>query len=199
MTNLAMAYAERGDTARAERSLLRLLEMPQPSYYVYWTLIDFYSCTGRLVESNEMAKRLVSNYIETGPAGAYAYLAWSYSRLGLWRVADYWLERLERERQDGPDPSDLNRLELMRLQGRFEETTRALKARGLTGSKRPATASLDYGVLQAMTGDYQAAIQTLAPQLTVEGPYEIKRDTDSRHALAWHICTPVRPIARTGY
>ena len=100
-------------------------------------------------------------------------------------MAEYWLERLERERQDGPDPGNLNRLELLRLQGRLEETTRALKARGTTGSKRPAPASLDYGVLQAMTGDYRAAIQTLAPQLNVDGPSENEVDTDARHALAW--------------
>jgi TolB-like protein/DNA-binding winged helix-turn-helix (wHTH) protein/Flp pilus assembly protein TadD len=185
MTNLAMAYAERGDTARAERSLLRLLEMPQPSYYVYWTLVDFYSCTGRLVESNEMAKQLVLNYVETGPAGAYGYLAGSYSRLGLWRLAEYWLERLERERQDGPDPSNLNRLELLRLEGRFEEATRAIKAHGTTGSKGPAPVSLEYGVLEAMTGDYRAAIQTLAPQLNVDGPSRDVLDANPRHALAW--------------
>jgi TolB-like protein/DNA-binding winged helix-turn-helix (wHTH) protein/Tfp pilus assembly protein PilF len=185
MTNLAMAYAERGDTARAERSLLRLLEMPQPSYYVYWTLMDFYSNTGRLVESNEMAKRLVLNNVESGPAGAYGGLARSYSRLGLWRLAEYWLDRLERERQDSPDPSNVDRLKLLRLQGRLEELTRALKARGVTGSKRPAPASLDYGVLQAMTGDYRAAIQTLAPRLNVDGSSEHELDTDARHALAW--------------
>jgi TolB-like protein/DNA-binding winged helix-turn-helix (wHTH) protein/Flp pilus assembly protein TadD len=184
MTNLAMAYAERGDTARAERSLLRLLEIPQPSYYVYWTLVDFYSCTGRLVESNEMAKRFVSNYVETGPAGAYGYLAWSYSRLGLWRQAEYWLKRLERERQEGPDPSNLNRLELLRLEGRFEEATRAMRAHAMTGSERPAPVSLEYGVLQAMTGDYRAAIQTLAPQLNVDGTLDVG-DANARHALAW--------------
>jgi TolB-like protein/DNA-binding winged helix-turn-helix (wHTH) protein/Tfp pilus assembly protein PilF len=185
MNNLAMAYAERGDAARAERSLLRLLEIPQPSYYVYWTLVDFYSCTGRLVESNEMAKRLVSDYVETGPAGAYGYLAWSYSRLGLWRAAEHWLERLEREGHDGPDPGNLNRLELLRLEGRFEEATRAMKAHGTSGSKRPAPVSLEYGVLQAMTGDYRAAIQTLGTQLNVDGPFREEGDANARHALAW--------------
>ena len=104
MTNLAGAYAERGDPARAEQGFLRLLELPQPSYYVYWSLFDHYFFTGRLVESNEMAKRLVRDYDESGPLGAYVYLARSYSRLGLWRSAEIWLERFEREQPHGPDP-----------------------------------------------------------------------------------------------
>ena len=120
MTSLAGAYAERGDFARAEQGYLRLLELPQPSYYVYWSLFDHYFFMGRLVESNEMAKRLVLGYDESGPLGAYVYLAWSYSRLGLWRSAEIWLERFEREQPDGPGPINLDRIELLRMQGQLQ-------------------------------------------------------------------------------
>lgn len=187
MGSLAGTYAERGDFARAEQIGLRLLELPQPSFYVYWDLIGHYFFTGRLVESNEMAKRLVLGYEESGPAGAYAFLGFSYARLGLWKLAEYWMERQERERYDGPDPSNFNRLELLRLQGRFEELGEARQATlESTDTKLPAAmATRHYGILQALAGDYRDAVHTLSPQLDIDAPSSDEEDTNARHALAW--------------
>jgi adenylate cyclase len=187
MTNLAGAYAERGDPARAEQGYLRLLELPQPSYYVYWSLFDHYFCVGRMVESNEMAKRLVRGYDESGPLGAYVYLARSYSRLGLWRSAEIWLERFERERPDGPDPINLDRIELLRMQGRFKEMEETLRAmRDSIGAKLPAAMKTrEYGILQALVGDHRGAVQTLAPQTDIDQPVSDESDANARHALAW--------------
>jgi len=187
MTNLAGAYAERGDPARAEQGYLRLLELPQPSYYVYWSLFDHYFCVGRMVESNEMAKRLVRGYDESGPLGAYVYLARSYSRLGLWRSAEIWLERFERERPDGPDPINLDRIELLRMQGRFKEMEETLRAmRDSIGAKLPAAMKTrEYGILQALVGDHRGAVQTLAPKMDIDQPVSDESDANARHALAW--------------
>ena len=73
-----------------------------------------------------MAKRLVLGYTESGPFGAYASVGRRWSRLGLWHHTEYWLERLERERPDGRDPSNFHHLELLRSQGRFKEMPAAL-------------------------------------------------------------------------
>ena len=187
MTNLAGTYAERGDPARAEQGYLRLLELPQPSYYVYWSLFDHYFFVGRMVESNEMAKRLVRGYDESGPLGAYVYLARSYSRLGLWRSAEIWLEHFERERPDGPDPINLERIELLRMQGRFPEIEETLQAsRESIGTKLPAAMKTrDYGILQALVGDHRGAVQTLAPQMDIDQPVSDEFDANARQALAW--------------
>jgi len=187
MTNLAGTYAERGDPARAEQGYLRLLELPQPSYYVYWSLFDHYFFVGRMVESNEMAKRLVRGYDESGPLGAYVYLARSYSRLGLWRSAEIWLEHFERERPDGPDPINLERIELLRMQGRFPEIEETLQAsRESIGTKLPAAMKTrDYGILQALVGDHRGAVRTLAPQMDIDQPVSDEFDANARQALAW--------------
>ena len=187
MTSLAAAYSERGDFSRAEQGFLRLLELPQPSYYVYWSLFDHYFVMGRLVESNEMAKQLVLGYDESGPLGAYVYLARSYSRLGLWRSAEVWLERFEREQPHGPGPVNLDRIELLRMQGRFKEMEETLQAvRESIGTSLPAAMKTrEYGILQAFVGDYRGAVQTLAPQIDIDRPMVDQPDVGAHHALAW--------------
>jgi TolB-like protein/DNA-binding winged helix-turn-helix (wHTH) protein/Tfp pilus assembly protein PilF len=186
MGNLAGDYAARGDPARAEQILRRLLELPQPSYYVYWELADQYFCAGRLVEAHEMAKRLVlSQAGSPDPANWYGLLALSYARLGLWESADYWLKRQERERRDELNWPGLNRPELLRLQGRYKEMAKAIQdsppAGGGIAAPGPA---LEYGILQALAGDYRGAIGTLASYVDIETSEEIDH-YGARHALAW--------------
>jgi tetratricopeptide (TPR) repeat protein len=187
MTSLAAAYSEHGDFARAEQGFLRLLALPQPSYYVYWSLYDHYFFTGQLVDSNEMAKQLVLGYDESGPLGAYVYLARSYSRLGLWRSAEIWLERFESEQPHGPGPINLDRIELLRMQGRFKEIEGTLQStRESIGTKLPAAMKTrDYGILQALVGDHRGAVQTLAPKMDIDRPVSDESDANARHALAW--------------
>ncbi|CAN5126135.1 hypothetical protein BH24PSE2_BH24PSE2_15960 [soil metagenome] len=191
--NLAMAHAERGDFARAEQSLRRRLELPQPSFFVYWTLGELYVHTGRLVESNDMAKRLLLAHAESPERALwYPLLICSYSRLGLWARAEYWMERNEREQ---PDASFFvngrpNRPEMLRLQGRFEEMAEALQAvldaaGGEITALEPDTVR-EYGILQALAGHYEDAVQTLGAQLDLDASGGNDwLSADAYHALAW--------------
>jgi TolB-like protein/DNA-binding winged helix-turn-helix (wHTH) protein/Tfp pilus assembly protein PilF len=186
MDNLASDYAERGDFMRAEQSLRRLLELPQPSFLVHWTLADLYFWTGRLVESHAMVKRLVLSHAEfSEPANWYAVLALSYARLGLWKPAEYWLKRQERAGPQQFYAFGLNRAELLRLQGRYQDMVvapaAALESAG--GERSGPALALDYGILQALAGDYSGAIRTLASPLAADK--HRLGDVNARHALAW--------------
>jgi adenylate cyclase len=192
MSNLAMFYLVRGDPARSEQSIRRVLELPQPSYLSYQQLVNLYFDTGRLVEAHEMAKRLVLSYAQsTEPSMWYPLLALSYARLGLWERADYWLTRYERAGHHEfhvPEVTGFNRPELLRLQGRYQEMARALQATLESASgERPARGPASgYGILQALAGDYRGAVQTLGPQVDVGEPsLSDVEAVNARHALAW--------------
>jgi tetratricopeptide (TPR) repeat protein len=188
MCNLAGAHARRGDPARAEQILRRLLELPEPSVDVYWELANQYYLAGRLVESHEMVKRLVlSEAGSSESANWYAFLGLSYARLGLWEPAEYWLKRQEGEGRHEFDWPGLNLPELLRLQGRYPEMAQALQTMlESTGSERlaPRVAS-NHGVLQALAGDYRGAVQTLNSHLGVDASCCDPGHTNARHALAW--------------
>ncbi|MGH8496105.1 MAG: winged helix-turn-helix domain-containing protein [Gammaproteobacteria bacterium] len=192
--NLAMAYADRGEFARAEQTLRRLLDLPQPSFYVYWTLVDLYFNVGRLLESNDMAKRLVLAHAESGDEGhAYPILSLSYSRLGLWAQAEYWAERNTRE-WPGIYFSYEGRLirpEMLRLQGRFGEIAQALQAALETAGTEitglDADFVLRFGTLQTLAGRHEDAVQTLEPVVNLDAPgsNDWFIHANAYQALAW--------------
>ena len=149
-----------GSHARAEQGYLRLLEPAA-------ALVSTFTGRSSIIISSwagwssrtRWRSELVRGYEESGPLGAYVYLARSYSRLGLWRSAEIWLERFERERPDGPGPISLDRIELLRMQGRFKEMEGTLRAtRESIGAKLPAAMKTrEYGILQALVGDHRGA------------------------------------------
>ena len=73
------------------------------------------------------------------------------------------------------------------MQGRFKEIEKTLQAtRESMGKKLPAAMKTgDYGLLQALLGDYRGAVQTLAPEMDIDRPMLDESDADVRHALAW--------------
>ena len=187
MSNLALDYAESGDFGRSERGLRRLLELPQPSPLVHWSLVDFYFFTGRLVESNEAAKRLVLLENESSDQGSsYPLLLWTYARLGSWERAQHLVERMERKGH-GADWPVLYRIELLRMRGRIDESEQVLQAKLEAKRSEAGALGQEYGIQQALTGDYGGAIRTLAPYLDVDGPLSgaMEEDANARHALAW--------------
>jgi TolB-like protein/Tfp pilus assembly protein PilF len=184
--NVAGQYAQRGDFERAERELLRLLEMPDPGRYPYLNLRDLYGDTGRLVDLNLFEKRRALE-IDHHHSG----LVFAYSLLGLWEQASYWAQR---------STTDSNHFwarfvpaYAYYLQGRFDENLAELQKLvaddGKTLAEMPRPFRLVYGDVQALTGDHAGAIRTLESVIDTAGPVCYQQMPDwlaaPLHALAW--------------
>jgi TolB-like protein len=90
--NVAWNFQRRGDVERAEAILLRIIDLPNPTWSSIWRLAELYLETGRLVDENATYKRLALTGLvpDTG-------LATNYALLDLPDKARYWAERVERE------------------------------------------------------------------------------------------------------
>lgn len=182
--NLAGDFASQGDFAEAELRLKRLLDVPQPSIIAFVVLEDLYFTTGRLVRSNEIAKQLAWTGVETGRVSNELLVA-SYARLGVWGMAEYWQDRIERERGDASFARNRRR-ELLRLQGRYAEAAAALETNLESEHADSAAADLilGLGTLRALAGDYRAAIEALKPA-SVGDFMPGDSGLDAGQALAW--------------
>ena len=91
--NKAFGLRSQGEHERAERLLLRLIDLPEPPGMAYRGLFDQYTAMGEFDKALHWAKQLARNYVRSdthivGP------LAATYDRLGLIEDADYWLADL---------------------------------------------------------------------------------------------------------
>jgi tetratricopeptide (TPR) repeat protein len=121
-TSAATKYKEQGNFKRAEEQYQRLLEQPRPSEFVYNGLFFLYDEYGRHVELIAAGKeRILAHAIpESEPQYYYAFLAYSYARIGMNDKAEYWQSRAESApRVDLA--THLRRTYIYRLQGRTEE------------------------------------------------------------------------------
>jgi TolB-like protein/Tfp pilus assembly protein PilF len=178
--NLATLYAERGEVDRAEKVLLRQLELPEPSRVDFISLRLLYLSTGRLVEMNSIAKREVLKVMHD-----YYGLAWNYAVLGLWDAAEHWANLMQ---ADFPNhlwtpvyPS------FVRLwQGRYAEAAEKWPSTGELSDRLSGSAAYLYGISQALAGDFAGALATLEPWLQQTDVYD-RRSTGEMpsHALAW--------------
>jgi TolB-like protein/Tfp pilus assembly protein PilF len=185
--NVARAAARRGDFDTAERSLLRLLETPQPAYATFTALRDFYRQTGRLVDLNAIGKRQVLTV-----RAHYYTLFLSYAILGLWDQAAYWSER---NMIDVPDSfwTPFFPAYLPYFQGRYrtslDEYDKALAEQGKTLAEMPQFFVLIYGDAQALAGDFEGAVRTLEPVIGPPRPVNFGEfqefEREALHSLAW--------------
>jgi TolB-like protein/Tfp pilus assembly protein PilF len=175
VSNLALKYIRRGDHDRAEAMLLRMLEVPTPSRGAFDALRILYLNTGRLAEMNTMAKRQAA---QTGTILG-ADLAWSYAVLGLWDSAAYWANLL---RKDFPDIGTIaiGWSLLASWQGKYDEAVQ----RYPRDTDSPPFPYI-HGEMQALAGDFDGAVATLAPlRQQAKGDYG-HQQVSSFHALAW--------------
>jgi TolB-like protein/Tfp pilus assembly protein PilF len=186
--NVATASFGRGDFEAAERHLLRLLEMPQPGFGAFWWLENFYRRLGRLADMNMLSRRQV--LVVDDPR--YFGLIESYSALGLWDRASYWAKRMK---ADAPDDFwarfALSFVPYNRGQYRaaLDEWDRVLAEEGMSLAEQPRMAVLFYGDQQALAGDFDGAIRTLAPLIGPPRPIAFRdfhwAEATAPHALAW--------------
>jgi len=193
--NIANRSAWRGDFAAAERRLLRLLEVPQPSYNTYQSLRDLYWERGRLVDMNAIVKQQVLNV-----GRHYFGLNFNYALLGLWDQSSYWAERMMTDKP-GFFWTKVFASNVPYWQGRYRESLavwdRALAEEGKAISEMPDSFVLMYGDLQALAGDFDGAIRTLEPLVGPPRPIDFGEFNwltfDAVHSLAWSYREVGRP------
>jgi len=170
--NLSSAYLRAGDPNRAERTLLRLAEVPVPSPVIIADLYMHYRRTGRLVPMTTFARRLVFGFEsdERYRAWRIQALAQSHALLGDPGRATAWAIQGADPAPSRDSPAWETWLSLRYLPaiwaGRyadalavFEQTLAGLGTDPMAGSPHRAC---EYGVLQALAGDHVAAVRTLA-------------------------------------
>ncbi|MGD8358894.1 MAG: tetratricopeptide repeat protein, partial [Lysobacterales bacterium] len=182
-TNLAQLMVEKGDAVAAKNVLSPLLEMPEPSPYVFYALRELCKDTGQLVEMNEVERRGAQRVNDQ-----HYGLALSYAMLAMWDKAEYWMARSYREFPDFP-PIAIFPSQTDQWRGRYAAGLEDLKQSVAAGGTNPTDLfwyAPIYGRYLAMAGDYQAAIDILQPYFEAErnlpGP---RRDRKARHALAF--------------
>jgi TolB-like protein/Flp pilus assembly protein TadD len=183
--NMARRYAERGEVDRAERTLRRLTEIPDPGLFAFVELRELYGATGQLVKVNGLAKRhaLVKR-------GRYFDLATSYAVFGRWDQADYWIRRYNEARPDNPFAGyNLSAVPFWR--GDYGEAARILRdqfeARGVRYQDTFEFLGYYYGRALSLSGDHAAAIgvfETLLPDGFVDIHVELDLYNELQ-TLAW--------------
>ncbi len=163
--NMASRVWERGNPERAEWILRRLVDLPEPHLPALFTLTEFYTDTGRLVEANRTAKRLLlsADWMPYWLAGNYAMMA-------RFQTAENLISATAREYpEESWVTSGWIQAQVPHWRGDYRQATaRARRIRNVNDIS-PARLSpqerLFYGVNQALAGEYEAAIDTLAATL----------------------------------
>jgi tetratricopeptide (TPR) repeat protein len=185
--NVASSHMERGEIARAEQEILRLLELPDPGLYPYRGLADLYWQTGRLVDLHASEKRSA-----LGHHWHYYGLAFVYALLGRWEQASYWTGRSATDWPHGVWAQFMPSF-VPYWRGDYgqslAEQDRAIAASGKTLAEMPPSVILGYGETQCMAGDYESAVRTLESVLDPAKPVRYGQfniyERGVPHCLAW--------------
>ena len=160
------------------------------SYHPYVVLFDLHATRGRLTDAAQLAREWTDNSARSDLLvnTCYCLLIWAHSLLGDRDLADYWLERSNRDFPGSRWNGAFNVLSL-RWQGHYGDALAAANEHfgWLFGSEDefPVDVSVNLGVLEALAGDFSAAVETLVP-LRDAGEISAARDRgDALQALAW--------------
>lgn len=159
--NAARKSSRKGDFRRAEKLLLRLVELPEPPGLVYWGLRNLSYNYGRLSEALHWSQQTVLNYRDSN---GFGFLALDYERLGMSDEADYWIGRLA-----GIYPNHtvtfLRTAFLFKLRGDFSSMRSHLNSylsnSGVDVTKLPPFAASVIGTMYVDIGESETAIGIL--------------------------------------
>ena len=188
ISNLALRYWEAGNPDRAEIMLRRMADLPEPPLQTMLVLWDLYTCTGRLVEANRIAKQLLL-------AGGWQtfFLAQNYASLGEPEIAAEWTSAAVR---DNPEVMWVRtgwvQAQAPYWQGDYagaaEAMRRAMASKEISLGQIDPTLRFFYGINLSLAGDFAGAIETLSEEL----PHTVDRSVmggyygvDAYQALAW--------------
>jgi tetratricopeptide (TPR) repeat protein len=186
--NMAVREAARGDHDAAERRLLRLLEAPHPSHFIFQALTRGRAMQGRLFELQEITRRhLLATTESTGRTPPLYGLIATYTLLGLRGRAAYWYQR---NAADYPDDTFAPIFGLMLISMDRDNVNAYLEARALYEAgaldleRGGPGLRAEYGSLASLYEDHAAAIRVLEP-LFQDLQADVARNRGGRHALAW--------------
>jgi len=187
-SNMARWYWEDGNPERAESLLLPLTDLPDPPMQAPMTLWFLYSDTGRLVEANGMAKKIL---------GAAIWPAWfiarNYAVLGDIETA---ADLVTRSARKNPDIMWIRtgwlQAQIPYWQGHYQaaadEMHAALVAHAIALDHLSPELRQFYGINLALAGNYATAAETLVTALPDIGDQLEQYDpltVDAYQALAW--------------
>jgi TolB-like protein len=182
--NWAQALERRGEAARAEQVVMRLLASPQSTAaYPYGFLQNRYLRSGRLIDMHRIAKRQALDLA----AIHYWALALSHALFGDWQAAEYWINRSQKEFPEHWGVPFMG-ASTPGWQGKYGQAQEIFEAelalRQLQLDQLNPVISLWLGEYQALSGDFDAAIATLGPALGAKpGPMPLL--VHGSQALAW--------------
>jgi TolB-like protein/Tfp pilus assembly protein PilF len=114
--NQAAYFADAGDFYRAEKLLLRLLDLPSPPGVAMGTLFTTYTRYGRYTEAIQIAKRVALAYSAAERRPRFVgYLAVGYAHLGMWEQMRHWQDYSE-----AASPDDLFQVLRQTMLQKFE-------------------------------------------------------------------------------
>jgi TolB-like protein len=190
--NLVTNDLERGSPQQAKRRLLRLLQVPHPSFITYMAILNIDLLTGHLAEANKVSGDLALAFARQKGQAWTRELASSFVYLGMWQEAEYWYDYLEHHYPDAYQVQ-FERSFLLRRQGSFKESNEIFKnvlgSRQVSPSDIPPKFAMIYGTLLVMAGNYADGIGILEQMLTfardgAEGLTDYNAH-DSYQAYAW--------------
>jgi len=190
--NLAWWYFDMGNVARTREILFRLAELPEPSAFIYFDLIQFCHLTGRLAEMMSYSRRLALDPVfgQQFRAARYSQLVFAHALLNDWEDVEHWAKQ-------GLEPAPEGDIVLewvywIRLhyqpdlwRGRYQEALQRFRQAMEDKGWPPGEMERPYGMMLALAGDHAAAQEVLA---SVEfSPTDLGNPdtTSARQTLAW--------------
>ncbi len=125
VANAASRESRRGNFARADQLLNRLLAIPEPPLVARFELISIYSDWGRVAEALLIGKEVVRQMPEVHPV-AISELVLAYEFLGMSAEADRWMSFLQEHFGEFTQQSDI-RLNQLMTRGPDEELSAELE------------------------------------------------------------------------
>jgi TolB-like protein/tetratricopeptide (TPR) repeat protein len=183
--NRAMRYARDGDLARAEKTLIRFTEIPNPAPFTFVALENLYWNSGQLVKMNELSKRQALKGLHH-----YYGLTFNYAPLGNWPLADYWARRNTR---DFPKHgiSKWSSSFTPFWQGQYAESARDMERtiadHGIDIKSEPPMIAGFYAQVLAYNREYEEALAVFQAVLgeTPSARHTDYYDINMLHAFAW--------------
>jgi TolB-like protein/Flp pilus assembly protein TadD len=172
-TNVAARYSSRGDFRRAEKLLLRLMDLPDPPSMAYWGLESLYYAYGRLDDALDWTKRIVRAHGPESRNNPYGVLAIIYEHLGMSSDSDYWFDKLV---DDDADAFQIlvRKSYILKLRGDYEGTKELLDKASQHGEinyrELSIFAAQVVGALNISVGDVESGIEILESVIDVDAP-----------------------------